>query len=121
DAGYDLALFGNGWSEHPTLGRHARGSVENGPALAKLIRQSRINLQLTASRACHQRLYDGLQAGGFFLLPRNHSFQPPIPCLDPVRQERLFRTMVESPVACFEDLQQSDPESAEYLREVASD
>lgn len=121
DAGYDLALFGNGWSEHPTLGRHARGSVENGPALAKLIRQSRINLQLTASRACHQRLYDGLQAGGFFLLPRNHSFQPPIPCLDPVRQERLFRTMVESPVACFEDLQQIDPESAEYLREVASD
>jgi len=72
--GLHLGIYGNGWEKHPTLGRHARGPVRYGPDLENLTRVTRINLQLEPY-CCftHQRLLDGLAAGGFFLI-RHHPF-----------------------------------------------
>ena len=68
DLGLELALYGRGWDAHPRFGRYARGPVAYGPALEKLTRSSKINLQIIPSLCTHQRLLDGLVAGGFFLV-----------------------------------------------------
>lgn len=68
DMGFDLHLYGRGWEQHPRLGRFARGVADNEHQLAAIYRSSRINLQITPFGAVHQRLFDGLAAGGFFLL-----------------------------------------------------
>ncbi len=70
--GYSLALHGTGWEKHARFGRYAAGPVANGHALDDLTRRSRINLNLEPYPChTHQRLLDGLSAGGFFLI-RNH-------------------------------------------------
>lgn len=78
-AGLQLALYGRGWENHPTLSSYARGPVTAGEALERLTRQSKINLQLEPY-ACfsHARLLSGLFAGGFFVIrdhPLNHLTQ----------------------------------------------
>ncbi len=64
----NLHLYGRGWENHPTLKRFARGIADNQTDLAAIYRASRINLQATPFGAVHQRLLDGLAAGGFFLI-----------------------------------------------------
>jgi hypothetical protein len=68
DMGLDLRLYGRGWEAHPTLGKYARGVADNQTQLAAIYRASRINLHLTPHGAVHQRVLDGLCAGGFFLI-----------------------------------------------------
>ena len=68
DLGLSLGLYGNGWDQHPTLGKYARGPVGYGKPLEDLTRQSKINLQVVPYFFMHQRLLDGLAAGGFFLV-----------------------------------------------------
>jgi hypothetical protein len=68
DLGVDLRLYGRGWEEHPRLGRYARGIADNQNELGVIHQASRINLQVTPFGAVHQRLLDGLAAGGFFLV-----------------------------------------------------
>jgi len=63
----DLRLYGRGWEAHPTLGRFARGVADNQTELGAIYRSSRINLQVTPFGCVHQRMLDGLTAGGFFL------------------------------------------------------
>lgn len=72
-AGLDPALYGRGWEEHPTLGRFARGVVENGPALIDLYRGATINLHVNQYHIEHPRILDGLMAGAFFLIRRTGS------------------------------------------------
>jgi hypothetical protein len=69
--GLSLGLHGKGWHEHPTLSRFARGPVAYGPQLEALTRKSKINLQILPYSCTHQRLLDGLVAGGFYLI-REH-------------------------------------------------
>jgi hypothetical protein len=64
----DLHIHGRGWEQHPTLKRFARGVADNNAHLSAIYRASRINLQATPHGAVHQRLLDGLSAGGFFLI-----------------------------------------------------
>lgn len=64
----DLHLFGKGWEQHPTLKRFARGVADNQGALSEIYRSSRINLQITPHGVLHQRLFEGLATGAFFLL-----------------------------------------------------
>ncbi len=64
----DLHLYGCGWEAHPQLQRFARGIADNENQLCAIYQASRINLQMTPFGAVHQRLFDGLSAGGFFLL-----------------------------------------------------
>lgn len=71
ELGLTLALYGNGWDEHPVFAEHARGPVQYGVALEELTRNSRINLQIVPFSCLHQRLLDGLIAGGFFLIREN--------------------------------------------------
>jgi hypothetical protein len=70
EAGVDLRLYGNGWEKHPQLGQFARGPADNVKDLPKIYRASKINLQVIPHGAVHQRLLDGLAAGGFFLIRR---------------------------------------------------
>ena len=72
ERGLSLAIYGGGWDEHPDFARFARGPVAYGPELEQLTRRSKINLQIVPSFCLHQRMLDGLVAGGFF-------FGPPAP------------------------------------------
>lgn len=69
--GDTLALYGQGWEDHPRFAPHARGPIAYGSALAAMTRATPINLQIVPFFAIHQRLLDGLAAGGFFLV-REH-------------------------------------------------
>ena len=64
----NIHLYGRGWETHPTLKRYARGPADNQTQLATIYRSSKINLHLTPHGAVHQRVLDGLCAGGFFLI-----------------------------------------------------
>ncbi|MBV8782194.1 MAG: glycosyltransferase family 1 protein [Phycisphaerae bacterium] len=66
----NLRLYGRGWDQHPQFSRFACGVADNEKQLASIYRRSRINLQVTPFGAAHQRLFDGLAAGGFFLMRR---------------------------------------------------
>ncbi|MBB6428998.1 hypothetical protein [Algisphaera agarilytica] len=80
DLGLSFALYGQGWQDHPDFAAYARGPVAYGPDLEELTRQSKINLQIVPSFCLHQRLLDGLVAGGFFLI-RQHPSDTLIPKL----------------------------------------
>jgi hypothetical protein len=70
--GLTLAVYGPGWDAHPLFAPFARGPVRYGPELEELTRRSKINLALEPFfSVSHQRLVDGLVAGGFFLA-RHH-------------------------------------------------
>jgi hypothetical protein len=64
----DLHLYGKGWENHPRLKRYARGVADNQQQLTAIFQSSRINLQVTPHGAVHQRLFEGLASGGFFLI-----------------------------------------------------
>ena len=68
DLGIDLRLYGNGWDRHPTLSRFARGPITSPDHLAAVHRASRIGLQVSPFGTVHQRVFEGLAAGGFMLL-----------------------------------------------------
>ncbi len=68
-----FAIYGNGWEEHPDFAAYARGPVQYGPALEALTRASRFNLQIVPYLCLHQRLLDGLVAGGFYLIRRHRA------------------------------------------------
>ncbi|HEX4056023.1 MAG TPA: glycosyltransferase [Tepidisphaeraceae bacterium] len=68
DMGLDLRLYGKGWENHPQFKRYARGAADNEAQLRAIYQASAINLQVTPFGAVHQRLIDGLMAGGFFLI-----------------------------------------------------
>ena len=68
ESGANLHLYGNGWDKHPEFARFARGPADNQDQLPIIYQASAINLQVTPFGAVHQRLLDGLVAGGFFLL-----------------------------------------------------
>jgi hypothetical protein len=66
--GLTLGIHGRGWQENPEFAPHARGFIEYGRPLDELTLAARFNLQLEPfSPTMHQRLLDGLMAGGFFL------------------------------------------------------
>jgi hypothetical protein len=69
--GVSLGLYGKGWEKHPRFAAHARGPVAYGDDLQRLTRRGKINLQIVPYLCLHQRLLDGLAAGGFFLV-REH-------------------------------------------------
>ena len=82
DLGLTLALYGKGWEHHPRFAPFARGPVAYGKPLAQLTRRSRINLQIVPYLCLHQRLLDGLMAGGFFLVRTHPSDLAPGALLD---------------------------------------
>ena len=90
--GLSFGLYGAGWEKHPELGPHARGTIDYGRDLEALTQQTRINLQLEPFIPTqHQRLLDGLAAGGFFLSRWRHNVDPllrrALPLLDGLGSE----------------------------------
>lgn len=69
--GLSLGLYGAGWDAHPGFAEFARGPVQYGPDLEALTRSAKVNLQIVPYSCLHQRVFDGLAAGGFFLI-REH-------------------------------------------------
>jgi hypothetical protein len=69
--GLRFSLYGTGWDKHPDFAPFARGPVEYGESLRAMTRRTAINLQVVPYFCLHQRLLDGLVAGGFFLV-RSH-------------------------------------------------
>ncbi len=67
----DLRLYGRGWEAHPTFKRYARGVADNQKDLAEIYHTSRICLHIAPWGSAHQRVFDGLAAGAFFLF-RGH-------------------------------------------------
>jgi hypothetical protein len=68
DLDVNLHVYGRGWEQHPRFGKFARGIACNQTQLCTIFQTSRINLQITPFGSVHQRLFEGLAAGGFFLL-----------------------------------------------------
>lgn len=67
-SGLRLQLWGRGWEQHGRLRRFAKGVACNQSQLREIYQHSAINLQIVPTGAVHQRLLDGLAAGGFFML-----------------------------------------------------
>jgi len=63
-----LHLYGHGWERWPEFAEYARGFVKHGPELGRAFRAARICLHAGCNPALHQRVLDGLCAGGFFLI-----------------------------------------------------
>jgi hypothetical protein len=68
EGGAKLHIWGRGWEHHPRFAKYAKGVACNHSQLCKIYQASKINLQVTPFGAVHQRLLDGLAAGGFFLI-----------------------------------------------------
>src|SRR5947209_7796530 len=80
--GLRVGLYGAGWEKHPQLAKYARGPVAFGADLDELTRHSAINLQIVPFLCLHQRLLDGISAGGFFLIREHPSDVAPQVLLD---------------------------------------
>lgn len=96
--GLTLALYGKGWEANPEFAPFARGPVEYGEGLGDVTRRSRINLQVVPYLCLHQRLLDGLMAGGFFLV-RSHPADVAPAALLRLLDERLGRNVMTTPEA----------------------
>jgi len=72
EKGLSLAIYGNGWQNNKRFAKYARGVVKYGGELEEITRRAKINLMLEPYVAiAHQRLLDGLAAGGFFAVRGN--------------------------------------------------
>src|SRR6185437_8319905 len=65
---FQIHLYGQGWQNHPTLARFARGSIESDAMRVAIYRASRINLAAGVNGAVGDELIQGISVGGFFLL-----------------------------------------------------
>ncbi len=68
EMGVNLRLYGKGWENHPEFKQFSQGVADNESQLPAIYQASKINLQVTPFGGVHQRLLDGLMAGGFFLI-----------------------------------------------------
>lgn len=96
-------LYGNGWDAHPKYRKYSRGFVKHGPDLGRAFRAAKINLHTGCNNALHQRILDGLSAGGFFLI-RRHADDVGYPlweAIDRVMRERNLTPGVE---LCWKDM-----------------
>ncbi len=66
-------LYGNGWEKRAEFAGFARGFVPHGRPLGRAFRAAKISLHAGCNPALHQRVLDGLCAGGFFLFAEKPS------------------------------------------------
>jgi hypothetical protein len=67
EMGVDLRIYGHGWEGHPTLGRFAHGPAMPSD-LPSIYRASVVNLHVCPFSSAATNVFEGLCAGGFFLL-----------------------------------------------------
>ncbi|MEM9295940.1 MAG: hypothetical protein AAGA57_09075, partial [Planctomycetota bacterium] len=68
DLNLSLGLYGQGWDQRQAFAHLAQGPVGYGRPLQRLTASAKINLQILPFCCVHQRLLDGIAAGGFFLV-----------------------------------------------------
>ncbi len=73
ETGGRFNLYGQGWEGRSEFARFARGPVEHGRPLGRAFRAAKISLHAGCNSALHQRVLDGLCAGGFFLVQEKPS------------------------------------------------
>lgn len=73
ETGGSFHLYGKGWENRPRTARFARGKIEHGIPLGRAFRAAKISLHTGCNSALHQRVLDGLCAGGFFLIQEKPS------------------------------------------------
>lgn len=113
DATLRINLWGSGWQDHPTLGRFARGPADNRLQLPAIYRSSTINLQVTPHGAVHQRLFEGLAAGGFFLVRQCAG-----DLVEPIYQ-RLWNWCTANDIATDREFhERADEQTAAMMREL---
>ncbi|HWL92921.1 MAG TPA: glycosyltransferase, partial [Phycisphaerae bacterium] len=71
ESGGRLHLYGRGWERNPQFAEFSRGVLEPGAELNASFSAAKINLHTGCNPGLHQRVFDGLGAGGFFLI-RTH-------------------------------------------------
>jgi len=98
--GRRFAIYGKGWEQHPTLGQYAAGVVENGPALGRLCRDAGVVLHANGNASLHQRLLDGIAAGGCVLTRWNPADD--VPRFARQLQHQLHATSVKTLRAAME-------------------
>jgi hypothetical protein len=114
DLGINLHLYGRGWEQHPRFRQYARGIACNQNELATIYQASKINLQLTPTGAVHQRLLDGLSAGGFFLMR-----YCPGDLADRIHQPMWEWCQQRNITSHEQFLEQADDQVTNWLREFA--
>ncbi|MCH7872415.1 MAG: glycosyltransferase family 1 protein, partial [Planctomycetes bacterium] len=72
-SGGQFYLYGRGWDERAEFARFAKGFVKHGRELGRAFRAATISLHAGTNSALHQRVLDGLCAGGFFLIQEKTS------------------------------------------------
>ncbi|HET6247103.1 MAG TPA: hypothetical protein VFE47_05330 [Tepidisphaeraceae bacterium] len=77
-----LGLYGKGWENHPKFSAFARGPLAPGREVHETTRRAAINFQISPYLCLHQRLLDGICAGGFFLVRRHMADVAPQAMLD---------------------------------------
>ncbi len=65
--GWNLAIFGNGWDQHPTMARYARGGLSHDEALRAVYRSARVCLHASLTTNAHQRVFECALSGGVML------------------------------------------------------
>lgn len=68
ETGSRFHLYGLGWESRAEFAKFARGPVEHGLPLGRAFRAAKIALHVGVNSALHQRVLDGLAAGGFMLI-----------------------------------------------------
>lgn len=115
ELGVNLHLYGRGWEQHPRFARYSRGVACNASQLAAIYQASRINLQITPFGAVHQRMLDGLAAGGFFLARYNAG-----DAVEPIYR-RIYEWCAAQGIDDDQSLQAaSDPQIQQLLSEIKS-
>jgi hypothetical protein len=112
-----LAIYGTGWATHPDFAEFARGNIEYGAKLEEMTRRTKVNLVLEPYVCTsHQRVLDGLAAGGFMLI-RSH------PHHDLLRQliDQLARVPADARTAADAMLALDDPAEAAALSQLIAD
>ncbi|HPF37786.1 MAG TPA: glycosyltransferase [Phycisphaerae bacterium] len=94
-----LHIYGDGWDAHPEFAEFARGTIEHGAELGEAFRRAKVNLHSGCNLSLHQRVLDGLAAGGFFLA-RRHAGDIGMPVKRAMRAY-LQKHGVSAPAKCY--------------------
>jgi hypothetical protein len=68
DDGVRLGIYGREWERHPEFAPYARGVVTDANVMNAIFRATPVNLQISQYSNSHIRFWNGLAAGGFFLV-----------------------------------------------------
>lgn len=68
EAGVNFGVYGREWDRHPEFAPHAKGLITDGNVMNAIFRATPINLQISQYTNSHIRFWNGLAAGGFFLV-----------------------------------------------------